>query len=87
MYEILLCEIRLSRALFSLNIVTNLIYSAAPVRWYGESEFYCSIMKILAFFLIVITSLVVDLGGAPSGDRIGFRYWKDPVSTIHRKDF
>jgi amino acid transporter len=39
-------------------------------------------MKILAFFLIVITSLVVDLGGGPSGERLGFRYWNNPGPWI-----
>ena len=27
---------------------------------------------------LLILGLVIDLGGAPSGDRIGFRYWKNP---------
>ena len=27
---------------------------------------------------LIILGLVIDLGGAPSGDRIGFRYWQNP---------
>lgn len=27
---------------------------------------------------LIILGLIIDLGGAPSGDRIGFRYWRDP---------
>jgi amino acid transporter len=27
---------------------------------------------------LIVAGLVVDLGGSPSGDRIGFRYWKNP---------
>jgi amino acid transporter len=27
---------------------------------------------------LIIAGLAVDLGGSPSGDRIGFRYWKNP---------
>ena len=35
----------------------------------------------------VIGGLVIDLGGGPDGQRIGFRYWKDPgpVNTYHSK--
>lgn len=27
---------------------------------------------------MIIFGFCIDLGGSPSGDRIGFRYWKDP---------
>lgn len=27
---------------------------------------------------LIIGGLVVDLGGAPNGERLGFRYWKHP---------
>ena len=27
---------------------------------------------------LIIGGLVIDLGGAPNHDRIGFRYWNDP---------
>jgi yeast amino acid transporter len=27
---------------------------------------------------LIIGGIVVDLGGAPDHDRIGFKYWKDP---------
>ena len=27
---------------------------------------------------LIITGLVVDLGGGPDHDRLGFRYWKNP---------
>ena len=27
---------------------------------------------------MIILGIIVDLGGAPSHDRIGFRYWKNP---------
>lgn len=67
----------------TIFFIPSIVVIYAPVRWYGESEFYCSIMKILAFFVIVVTCLVVDLGGAPTHDRLGFRYWEHPVSIFH----
>ncbi|EJD07463.1 general amino acid permease 1 [Fomitiporia mediterranea MF3/22] len=48
------------------------------VRWFGESEFFFSIIKILLITGLIITGLVVDLGGGPDHQRIGFRYWKNP---------
>lgn len=27
---------------------------------------------------LIILGIVLDLGGGPNGDRIGFRYWKNP---------
>ncbi|KAH9940775.1 general amino acid permease 1 [Epithele typhae] len=50
------------------------------VRWFGESEFVFSIIKIMLITILIITGLVIDLGGAPKHDRIGFRYWKTPGS-------
>jgi amino acid transporter len=35
-------------------------------------------IKILLIVGLIIAGLIVDLGGSPSGDRIGFRYWKNP---------
>lgn len=39
---------------------------------------FFSIIKILLIIGLIIAGIVVDLGGGPSHDRIGFRYWKDP---------
>ncbi|KAK8861754.1 hypothetical protein IAR55_002577 [Kwoniella newhampshirensis] len=48
------------------------------VRWFGESEFIFATIKIALVVGLIIAGLVVDLGGGPDGDRIGFRYWRDP---------
>ncbi|KDQ19092.1 hypothetical protein BOTBODRAFT_103181 [Botryobasidium botryosum FD-172 SS1] len=48
------------------------------VRWFGESEFFFSFIKLALISLLIITGLVIDLGGGPDHDRIGFRYWKNP---------
>lgn len=36
--------------------------------------------KLIASFLVSpqILGIVIDLGGGPNHDRIGFRYWKNP---------
>jgi amino acid transporter len=48
------------------------------VRYFGESEFIFSIIKLTLITGLIIAGLVIDLGGGPNGDRIGFRYWKNP---------
>jgi amino acid transporter len=35
-------------------------------------------LKILLIVGLIVAGIVVDLGGSPNGDRIGFRYWKNP---------
>lgn len=58
---------------FGLVIVAVNIYN---VRWYGEIEFFFGILKLTLIIILVVSGLVIDLGG--TGDRIGFRYWIDP---------
>ncbi|EKM50101.1 uncharacterized protein PHACADRAFT_264640 [Phanerochaete carnosa HHB-10118-sp] len=48
------------------------------VRWFGESEFCFSIIKVLLITGLILVGLIIDLGGGPDHDRIGFRYWKNP---------
>ncbi|KAJ6629583.1 amino acid permease/ SLC12A domain-containing protein [Mycena sp. CBHHK59/15] len=48
------------------------------VRWFGESEFFFAMVKIALAIGCIIGGLVIDLGGGPVHDRIGFRYWKNP---------
>ncbi|PFH50305.1 hypothetical protein AMATHDRAFT_4122 [Amanita thiersii Skay4041] len=65
------------------------------VRYFGESEFFFSLIKISLIIGLILAGLVVDLGGGPNRDRIGFRYWKHPgafnraglVSNIHTDRF
>jgi len=45
---------------------------------YGESEFiFCSI-KVVTIVGLIILGIVLDLGGGPNHDRLGFRYWISP---------
>lgn len=39
-------------------------------------------MKIILIVGLIITGLVVSLGGGPDHDRIGFRYWRDPGAFV-----
>ena len=43
-----------------------------------KSEVFFACLKILLIIGLILAGLIVDLGGSPKGDRIGFRYWKNP---------
>lgn len=48
------------------------------VRYFGEVEFWFSIAKLTLIAILILISIVIDLGGAPDHRRLGFQYWKDP---------
>lgn len=45
---------------------------------YGEAEFVFASIKVVTIVGLIILGIVLDLGGGPNHDRLGFRYWKDP---------
>ncbi|KAK7999226.1 hypothetical protein PG991_014901 [Apiospora marii] len=49
-----------------------------PVRIYGEAEFVFGAIKLTTIIGLILLMFIITLGGTPSGDRIGFRYWVDP---------
>ncbi|KAF9513650.1 hypothetical protein BS47DRAFT_1295925 [Hydnum rufescens UP504] len=55
-------------------IVINMLGAGA----YGEAEFFFVSFKVITIVGILILGVVLDLGGGPNHDRIGFRYWKSP---------
>lgn len=48
------------------------------VKYYGESEFWFGIIKISCIIGLIICGFVIFFGGAPTHDRLGFRYWQHP---------
>jgi amino acid permease len=43
------------------------------VQWYGESEFWAALGKVLLIIGLLIFTFIVMLGGNPMHDRFGFR--------------
>ena len=60
--------------MFVLMVVINCL----PVKIYGETEFVFGAIKLTTTVGLIILMFIIDLGGAPNHDRIGFRYWKNP---------
>ncbi|KAJ7172527.1 dicarbixylic amino acid permease [Mycena filopes] len=48
------------------------------VRVFGEMEFYFSSIKVISLIGLLLMGIIIDLGGNPKHDRIGFRYWHAP---------
>lgn len=47
-------------------------------KGYGEAEFWCAIIKVLAIIGLIFLGLLLDLGVNSTTGYIGFRYWKEP---------
>lgn len=62
-----------------LVVIVGLNFS--PVGVYAETEFWFASLKIILFIGLLIMSIVLILGGGPSGQRLGFYYWVDPGAT------
>ncbi|KAF9053622.1 dicarbixylic amino acid permease [Hymenopellis radicata] len=61
------------------------IVNLLGVRVFGELEFCHSAdwftvdsIKVIALIGLLLMGIIIDLGGNPQHDRIGFRYWKAP---------
>ncbi|EHA51720.1 hypothetical protein MCOR27_002328 [Pyricularia oryzae] len=57
-----------------LIIALNLIH----VKFFGEAEFWMSLIKALVIVMLILLCLIISLGGNPKGTRSGFYYWQDP---------
>lgn len=59
-------------------IMINMLGAGA----YGEAEFVFASIKVLTIVGLIILGIIIDLGGGPDHDRIGFRYWKNPGPIV-----
>lgn len=61
-----------------ITIFTVVIFflNMTSVSVFGEAEFGFASIKIIAIIGLIIVGIVIFFGGAPTHDRLGFRYWK-----------
>ncbi|KAK4444874.1 amino acid permease [Podospora aff. communis PSN243] len=59
-------------------IVITVAVGLAFVRVFGEVEFVFALLKIFLVIFLIIMGLVINLGGIPGTEQIGFKYWRDP---------
>ncbi|MCJ1348671.1 hypothetical protein MMC31_006904 [Peltigera leucophlebia] len=65
-------------AWISLIIILVVCLNIFAVSIYGEAEFCFAGVKIITIVGLLIFAFIIDLGGGPTRDRLGFRYWKHP---------
>lgn len=66
-------------AVFVFVLVCYILLNFFAVQWYGESEFWLAIGKVVLAVGLIFFTFIVMLGGNPLNDRFGFRYWDSSV--------
>lgn len=56
------------------------IINIFAVGWYGESEFWLALGKVILIIGLLFYTFITMVGGNPLHDRFGFRFWRDPGS-------
>ena len=69
-------------AWITIILVLVICLNVFAVSIYGEAEFIFASIKIITIVGLLILALVIDLGGAPTHDRLGFRYWYHPYVAM-----
>ncbi|KAH9839004.1 amino acid permease [Rhodofomes roseus] len=65
-------------AWITMCLVIVIFLNMFGAGFYGEAEFIFASIKVVTITGLIILGIVLDLGGGPNHDRIGFRYWKHP---------
>ncbi|KAK7465744.1 hypothetical protein VKT23_005716 [Stygiomarasmius scandens] len=68
----------LNPAWITICMVVVIVINFMGAGIYGEAEFIFASIKVITITGLIILGIVLDLGGGPNHDRIGFRYWKNP---------
>ncbi|KAH8929967.1 amino acid permease [Atractiella rhizophila] len=68
----------LDPAWISIFLVVVWAINLGGARAYGEMEFWFASIKVITIVGLIIGGIVLTAGGGPSGESIGFRYWRDP---------
>lgn len=63
-------------------IVAYAFLNVVTVRYFGISEFYFSIGKVLLIIMLFFFTFITMVGGNPLHDAYGFRYWNKPGPFI-----
>ncbi|KAL9038846.1 MAG: hypothetical protein Q9214_005120 [Letrouitia sp. 1 TL-2023] len=66
--------------IIAITIFLYGVINVFAVKWYGESEFWLALGKVLLIIGLIAYTFITMLGGNPLHDRFGFRYWRDPGS-------
>lgn len=66
----------------SLIIILVICLNIFAIQIYGEAEFIFASVKIITIVGLLLMAFIVDLGGGPTRDRLGFRFWKHGLAML-----
>ncbi|KAH8672351.1 amino acid permease [Ilyonectria robusta] len=69
-------------AIIVVMIVLYALLNVVTVRYFGISEFYLSIFKVLLMVGLFFFTFITMVGGNPLHDAYGFRYWNNPGAFV-----
>ncbi|CCH41818.1 General amino acid permease [Wickerhamomyces ciferrii] len=75
---------------FCIQIFIYTVLNVFAVKWFGESEFYLTIGKVVLAVGLIVFTFVTMVGGNPQHDAFGFRNWNNPgpfVEYLHKGTF
>lgn len=64
--------------IIAIIVVLYAIINVTAVQWYGETEFWAALGKMLLIIGLILFTFISMCGGNPLGDAYGFRYWNNP---------
>lgn len=64
--------------IIAIVIVLYALTNLMAIEWYGETEFWAALGKVLLIVGLLIFTFIVAVGGNPQHDTFGFRYWYEP---------
>lgn len=64
-----------SAAWCTIFIAFVIAINCLGIKWFGEVEFWLSLVKVITLTGLILLGLIIDLGGVPGQPRIGFAYW------------
>ncbi|CAK7896037.1 probable lysine/arginine permease Can2p [[Candida] anglica] len=62
----------------TIFLAITIILNFSSVKYFGEAEFWFASLKLIGITGLIIVGIVIFFGGAPTHDRLGFRYWNEP---------
>ncbi|OBZ71741.1 Lysine-specific permease [Grifola frondosa] len=65
-----------------LFLIVVVLVNCFSSRVYGELEFWLSTIKVITIVVIIVVSLIIDVGGSSQGV-IGFKNWSQPFAASY----
>ncbi|CEJ94655.1 Putative AAT family amino acid transporter [[Torrubiella] hemipterigena] len=66
----------------TILIVLVVCLNIFAVSIYGEAEFCFASIKLITIVGLLILAFIIDVGGVPGQQRLGFHYWKSPYEPM-----